>query len=187
MAIQEQILTVEEFWELCQQPEYANKQLELVDGRLVVMTPSSGMNAGIALAIGHYIYQFVKENDLGQATGADGGYVLYPDTVRVPDAAFIAKERIPDGEFVFYPTAPDLAVEVISPSETASTVTFKNREYLEAGTRIVWNVYPKEKVVDVVTLADDGALISHQKTISDTLDGGEVLPGFSVPVAAIFS
>jgi Uma2 family endonuclease len=103
-----------------------------------------------------------------------------------PDAAFIAGARIGGRAGVYYLGAPDLAVEVISPSETSRGVLDKTRTYLTGGGRLVWTVYPEDKIIDVHRLADDGSLITKTLTEADTLDGGEVLPGFTVGVKEVF-
>lgn len=187
MTIQEKKLTVDQFWELAQQPHYQDKQLELIDGELVVMSPSSGRNSGIAVAIASLIYFHVKQHNLGSVTGADGGYEVGENTVLVPDVGFIQQARIPDGDFVFYPVPPDLAVEVISPSETRLSIQHKTRLYLEAGTQIVWNVYPEGETVDVVTLDENDTLNIAVLQTEQTIDGGEVLPGFSAEVKDFFA
>ena len=111
---------------------------------------------------------------------------LKPGLVRVPDVSFISWARLPGGEFRVKPIlllVPDLAVEVISRSNTAREMNDKLREYFEKGVRLVWFVRPTSRVVDVYTRADQ----STRLTASMMLDGGGVLPGFSVPVAELFA
>lgn len=112
--------------------------------------------------------------------------MLADDTLLVPDVAFIESSRIPKGDFVFYPIAPDLAVEVISASETNPKIRQKTRRYLEAGTQIVWNVYPEDQTVDVVTQGEVGTLFTKTLSADDDIDGGTVLPGFKAKVAEFF-
>ncbi|MGF1506407.1 MAG: Uma2 family endonuclease [Anaerolineae bacterium] len=118
MDIEERRLTADAFREMAHDPQYADVQLELVRGEVRGMSPSSGLNSKLAARILVLIFQHVEVNALGDVTGADGGYQLDEHTVRVPDVGFIARERVPEEAFV--PGAPDLAVEVISPSESAA-------------------------------------------------------------------
>ena len=186
MVAQERLYTAEEFWEIALLPENADKRLALVDGEIIEMPPSSQINTVIAMRIGSFFNAFVIPRDLGYVTGADGGYTLTVHNARQPDVAFISKARHPVLEGVAFPIAPDLAVEVISPSESSNDVLKKVQRYIEAGTQLVWTVYPLEQTVYVWTPAPDGGL--HVKTfgIEDTLDGGDVLPGFTLKVRDIF-
>jgi len=186
MTIQEKKVTLDEFWELAQQPQYQDKQLELVDGEVIVLSPSSGKHSKIAMAIGSLIRVHALKHNLGDVTGEAGGYQVGENTVLVPDVGFIQQSRIPDEDFVFYPAAPDLAVEVISPSETRPSVQRKARMYLEAGTQVVWNVYPEGQTVDVVTLDKSGTMNIVVLDNEQVIEGGDVLPRFSARVKEFF-
>jgi len=186
MAIQEKKLTIDEFWELAQRSEYENEQLELVDGEVFVMSPSSSRNSEIGGAILTLLRIYVLKQKIGRVTGADGGYQLSENTVLVPDVGFIQHDRVPDEEFVYFPVAPDLAVEIISPSETRPGVLQKSRMYLEAGTQVVWNVYPTGQTVDVVTLDEAGQLKTDPLTTKDTISGDPAVPGFEAKVSDFF-
>ena len=121
----------------------------------------------------------------GLVTGADGMYRLAKGLVRIPDVAFVSWARIPGGRFPEEPIpdlVPDLAVEVISPSNTRKEMEEKLKEYFEKGVRLVWFVRPRSRMVDVYTSAEAFTRL----TASATLDGGEVLPGFSILVADLF-
>ena len=136
-------LTLEQFWELADQTEYENQQLELHQGELIVMPPPKPYNSEIAMKLGTYLNLFVMEHKLGRVTGADGAYRLSEETLYVPDVAFIAHEHIPAsyerGVSKAYEAAPTIAVEVISPNEHVRT---KTRGYLEAGTQMVMECLP---------------------------------------------
>jgi Uma2 family endonuclease len=106
--------------------------------------------------------------------------------VRLPDVSFVSQALVPGGAFPREPIPdlfPDLAVEVLSPSYTRSEMERKRREYFTAGTRLVWVVDPDARTVDVFTAPD----VSARLTAADTLDGGAVLPGFSLSLAALFA
>lgn len=187
MAIEERLYTADDLWKLSHLPEHADKRLELSEGQLIEMSPSGGEHGGVAGEFFLHIKLFVREHDLGYVTIAETGYVLYQnpsgrDIVRAPDVGFVAAARLPDGLPTRYiPLAPDLAVEVISPTDTAAEVQKKINEYLRYGTQIIWAAYPQIRTVVVHT--PQGA-----QTLDDAamLDGGAVLPGFTLAVAAVF-
>ena len=182
MVVREKLYTVEEFWEIARLPENEGKRLELEDGVIVEMGSSSPINTVTAGRILHFFNAHVIPRNLGYVTGADGGYKLAPRQSRQPDVGFISKERMPQLPREFK-VAPDLAVEVVSENED---IFKKAREYLHAGTRMVWAVYADERMVYVMTLNEQGAVVSVPFTEADTLDGGDALPGFTLPVRDIF-
>jgi Uma2 family endonuclease len=162
-----------------------DKRYELVNGALIDMGGSGGRQAILALRIARYLDVFVDDNNLGYVTGADGAYIIArdPDTVRIPDAAFISKARMPLPMPVkFIPLAPDLAVEVVSPGDTAMEVRAKVLEYLRGVTRLVWVIYPETQSADVYSGLDQWRVVD----LAGALDGGEVLPGFSLPLVRLF-
>lgn len=177
-----QAISAEAFFQIAALPENADRRLELEDGGIVEVAASTPINSVTAGRILHFINTFVIPRDLGYVTGADGGFKLGTNRVRQPDVGFISKTRAATLPKRFN-IAPDLAVEVVSPDED---IFKKAREYLSAGTRQVWAVYTDEQAVYVITQAADGELRAQQFTLADTLDGGEVLPGFSLPVRDLF-
>ena len=177
------LMTAEELLRL---PTGMGECYELVAGVLKT-TPANGMCHGaIAANIGCLLHEAVSSSRLGDTVGAGTGFILSrnPDTVRAPDAAFVAAARLPAGDLPegFFPGAPDLAVEIISPSEGATDVQRKVSEYFGAGARLVWIVYPDMRQVVVFRSARQSVVL----TADDTLDGGELLPGFACPVAELF-
>jgi Uma2 family endonuclease len=159
---------------------------ELIRGELVMMTPAGFEHGRIAHRIGVCLDTFVKQRQLGVLTTAEAGFVLArnPDTVRDPDVAFIAKDRVPPSAVPgFFEGPPDLAVEVLSPNDRASDVLAKVHEWLAAGCLAVWVVDPQQKTVAVYD--NHGAVALHRP--DERLDGGAVLPGFSVDVADLFA
>lgn len=178
----EGILSLEEFEAL---PEEDAFRLELVRGR-VVREPRPGARHGLLMArLGARLQRHVEESGLGVVC-LDFGVVLPtdPPNVRGPDIGFISKERlapegVPEG---FLRGAPDLAVEVVSPSNRASELQEKVLEYLDGGARRVWVVDPRTRTVSVYRSRDEIRLLGAE----DDLEGGEVLPGFRLPVAELF-
>lgn len=183
MVLGEKLYTAEEFFEIVRLPENEDKRLELDDGVIVDMGSSSRKNTVTAMRIAYFFNAFVIPQNLGYVTGPDGGFKLATGRVRRPDVAFISREQHIDLEGVEFTTAPDLAVEVVSPDED---VFKKANEYLRSGSRIVWAVYTDEKTVYVMQLNQDGSLRSVPYGVNDTLDGGGVLPGFTLAVREIF-
>jgi Uma2 family endonuclease len=160
---------------------------ELIEGELVEVSPAKGRATEIALNIVEPLRPFVRRHKLGRVSGADGGYLLArdPDTVRSPDVGFIRAELVPDGlpEDDFIPHPPDLAVEVMSPSDRWVDAERKARRYLDAGTRLVWVVRPDRR--SVVVFAPGRAPVELGEDAE--LDGEDVLPGFRLPVAEVFA
>ena len=187
MEQQLQKISADRFIALVDSPEYADRIVELVEGEIVEMSKPTGLHGQITFLLSLKIGNFVVDNGLGIVTAADTGFVLERnpdggDTVRGLDIAYISGAKVPSvlpDQLV--DVAPDLAVEVISPSNEAADIRLKIRQLLEAGTALVWIVYPEMRIVDVHTL--DGATTLNA---ADTLSGGEVLPGFEIPVREIF-
>lgn len=179
-----QLLTAEQLWE---KPEEPGKRFELVRGELVEMPGTGAEHGTIAMEIIAALLAFVRPRTLGRVYAGDVTYILArnPDTLRIPDVSFVAQERIaqhgiPKG---YWPFPPDLAVEIVSPNDRADAVGAKVDEYLAAGVRLVWVVWPDTSSVMVYTLDEEPREYSE----GDTLDGGEVLPGFSVLVRDLFT
>jgi Uma2 family endonuclease len=172
--------------ELLRLPAGMGERYELVSGELKIMSPAGSRHGDIVLEIGMRLRAHVRANRLGATFGAETGFVLSrnPDTVRAPDVAFVAAARVPAGGLPdgYFPGTPDLAVAVISPNEAAAEIHSKVTEYFEAGSRLVWIVYPNNRQVVVFRSARESlALLAD-----DTLDGGDLLPGFACRVAEIF-
>lgn len=177
------LLTAEDLWMM---PEVPGKQFELVNGELVEMPTASHYHNLIVFLLGRLIESFASERDLGY-TFVDGvSFVLRrdPDDVRGPDVSFLAKARVTSMDMLLRPWegAPDLAVEIISPSDRAADIHEKIKAYQAAGTRLIWVVWPETRSM---TTYDARGTISELQS-GDMLDGGAVLPGFSVDVARLF-
>jgi Uma2 family endonuclease len=167
-------------------PEEEGRRLELSRGR-VIREPAPGMGHGrVAARIYQALWRFGEEADLGFAF-FDTGFIVAqdPDTVRVPDVAFVTahrlpRERLPKG---FGEGAPDLAVEVVSPSNSASEMQRRALDYLDGGARLVWVADPEARILTVFRSRSDIRILEPE----DTLDGGEVLPDLRVVVAELFA
>lgn len=159
---------------------------ELVKGELLKMAPTGFEHGVRTVALTTPLDTHVKSHRLGVVCAAETGFLLTqdPDTVRAPDISFITRDRIDKAGPVrsYWVGAPDLAVEVTSPGDTFSEVEGKVAEWLGAGTRLVWVVSPKLHTVTVYRSLTDIVTLTEK----DTLDGGDVVPGFEIKVSEIF-
>lgn len=176
-----ELITADELWQMGGRGE----NFELVKGELVKMTPPGGTHGHAALSLGSRLFNFVEAHKLGKMM-VESGYKLSanPDTVRAPDISFLSAAKIPpdglpDG---YINSAPDLAVEVVSPGDTASEIQNKVQDYLTYGTQVVWVVYPQQRLVMVHY--PDGTARTLQET--DILSDEAIIPGFSCRVSDIF-
>ena len=162
------------------------KRYELVEGELWEMPPAGGYHGNVAFTIASIIGAYIRGKNLGVGFTAETGFVTRrdPDSVRAPDVAFVSKERLaqgraPDG---FVQIAPDLAVEVVSPSDSAAAVYVKVEEYFAAGARLVWVVHPDTRSVTVHHSPGESKTLRE----GDALDGEPVFKGFQVRVRDLF-
>ncbi len=159
---------------------------ELVRGELIKMSPASHQHGRIALNFTTPLDQFVRVHQLGAVYAAETGFKLAadPDVVRAPDAAFVRRERVEAvGQTAgFWPGAPDLAAEVVSPGDTYAQVADKIADWLDAGTRLVVVVNPSTQTVALHRSRHHIRIL----TTDDVLDGGDVVPGWALPVRDIF-
>ena len=184
MTDQTQLMTVDEFWAL-----YADQPYELVRGKVVEVVPKVYAYESTASRVGRLLGSFVEAHDLGgDVVSAETGFRLSETTLRAPDVGFFSQAKLETitEDDCYLPFAPDLAVEVVSSDDSADSpadIQDKVALYLEAGTAILWIMYPDLQQV-VVYRADQPA-----KTLArgGTLDGGDVLPGLTVRVSDVFS
>jgi len=166
---------------------------ELVEGVLVRMPPSSFGASKIGVRLLMRLAVFVEDHDLGSVTSEQGGYILdqqRPKQTQVaPDVAFVRAERdisvTAPASRAAYPGAPDLAVEVAAPRQSRRTLDAKAQRYLAAGTRLVWIIWPQRQQVDVWHPGD--AAPTATLGSDETLDGEDIVPGFTYPVARLFA
>lgn len=160
---------------------------ELLDGRLVKMAPAGGIHGEIVSRADYVLRTHVDANQLGKVLAGDPGIILSrnPDRVRAPDVCFIAREHVPEEGLPsgYLEIVPDFVIEVISPGDTASEVEAKVEEWLRAGVRLVWAMYPKTRSL----VAYESLAVVHLYTETDTVSGATVLPDLSIRVAELFS
>lgn len=170
--------------DLAAMPDDGN-HYELLRGELVTMPPTGFDHGIVSMGAGWHLKNYVRETDAGEVV-MEVGFVLSrnPLTVLAPDVAFVRRDRVPDpaARAGFVEMAPDLAVEVVSPSNTAAALQDKILTYLEAGVRLVLVLEPTRRVATVHT----PDRLARTLLADETFDGGEVLPGFKVLVADLF-
>jgi Uma2 family endonuclease len=177
---QASLMTAEE---LIQLPK-GQHRYELLKGELLTMTPSGAEHGSFTINLTRHLANYVANNKLGRVFSSDTGFKLQrnPDTVLAPDISFVSRQRISTLPRGYLDLAPDLVVEVISPSETGPSVEKKCALWLECGVRLVWLVRPKSKTVEVRAANGERRLLTE----NDELTDNEVVPGFSVQISEIF-
>ena len=161
-----------------------DKRTELVRGVLVVREPAGGRHGRVASELSRVIGNHVHAHALGAVYAAETGFTLArrPDTVRAPDVAFVRRERLPDPEPTGFPDlAPDLVVEVLSPGDRAGKILAKVADWLSAGTKLVWVVDPERRLSRVYRSDGSETIVPAD----GALDGEDVLPAFSCPLASV--
>lgn len=191
MAVEQALMTVEEFW-----AQYAGKPYELIDGHVVpiasglisgeaeVTLPTGSDHAAVEHLISLHFGKFLEEHDLGTLYVGEAGFQLGPDKLVGADVAFVRKAKlagIPDPR-KFLPFAPDIAMEIVSPNDRASSIQHKVSLYLEAGTALVLVIYPELRQITVFRSDGPSATLSKDQV----LEIGDVLPGFRIEVKELF-
>lgn len=163
----------------------ANERTELVRGFIRMMTPASAGHGLVSATVLRLLSTYVWQHRLGVCFADSTGYTLpnLPNTVRAPDASFVRANHLPPDGVTggFLQLAPDLAVEVLSPSESDADLSEKLADYRVAGTPLVWVIDPAKRTVAVISTDESTTL-----GVNDTLTGGDVVPGFACRVAELF-
>lgn len=182
MAAQERIyVTLAEFEQFINLPENADKLFEYVGGEIVEV-PSNPLSSKLAILVAGAFLNYLQHNDIGHVTGEAGGYRVFGERY-APDVAFISYARQPQLPYdqQYNPNPPELAVEVISPSDSPEALRIKIANYLAAGT-IVWVFNRVARNVEVYAPGQPVRIVE----LDGILDGGDVLPGFRLAVKDIF-
>jgi Uma2 family endonuclease len=187
MSIRER-LTVSDFEAFLRLPENAAKRFELHDGAICEMSPSSELPTLLVSELISYLRPFVRERGLGLVTAPDGGFALTPRDVLSPDVAFIRAERLSGiRRRGFFQIAPDLAIEVVSPSDSIPAVQRKAARYLALGVREVWIIYPDDQTADIYRAGNAPNRLEVQQIASDGALESDLLPEFRLPLPQLFA
>jgi Uma2 family endonuclease len=183
MSVKQKLVTAEELREM---PDVPGMNLELVDGEVVEVSPVNARHGLIAGTVYDALKDHVRQHDRGLIMGDNVGYVLRrdPDNLRAPDVSFVAWNNAPDGDDLdrFVEGPPTLAVEIVSPSDRATDIHQRVQDYLDAGTRLVWVLWPDTRSATAYD-ADSGV---RELGPDAELDGGDGLLGFTVRVGELF-
>jgi Uma2 family endonuclease len=181
MSTDARLITAEDLWNMP-----GDERRELVRGELRSMAPAGFEHGAIIIKLSFLLARYVADHKLGMVLGAETGYVLArsPDIVRGADVSFVTAERVAVAGITvkFWEGAPDLAVEVISPSDSVAEVEEKVDDYLAANTPLVWLVNPRRKTITVYRPGQKPRTLSED----DSLTGEDVIPGFQCQVAEAF-
>ncbi len=188
MAIQQQLHTVDSVQHLARTPEFNRRRFYLIDGELFEMSPVQRVHSRLANRIGMFLGVFLEEHDLGEAHTELGFYPADDrSTLLAPDVAYVSHARLSgQPEDGFLSTMPDLAIEIVSPSNSLRQIRRKAQIYLEYGASLVWIVRPAEKGVDVCRAADSSRLDIEFVARDGLLSGEDVLPGFELELTQLF-
>lgn len=181
MTTKQKLMTADE---LLAMPRGYGKKYELIRGVLVEKMPTGYPHGVVVAIITTILSLFAGPQNYGRVCSGEPGYLLEvgPDTVRAPDVAWIAPGRVPEGTVGYPNLAPDLAVEVKSPSNSYPAFRRKAEMWISFGVRQVWNADPEHTTVTIYRADADPVTLQED----DTIDGGDLLPGFTAPVLSLF-
>jgi len=183
MVVENKLYTVAEFEQFITLPENRDRSFELIDGEIVEKPMPTQVHGRIGGIINGEWYIYLKQNPIGFSEIEVRHRVPGDDhNSRQPDVSFFGDTVTPAVAKGAVPRMPDIAVEIKSPDDTFKELREKAAYYIANGTRIVWLVYPEQRLVEVYRPDADSQLLTER----DTLDGGDVLPGFTLPVSTIF-
>jgi len=188
MAVQQRTYNIDDVWELVHRADNNDKHFELIDGELFEMSPPGVLHGRLAIRLGRFLDVFAEEHQLGIVTVETGHHPPGDrSTLLAPDVAFTRRERVPQPiPEKYMPLMPDLAVEIVSPSDSIRQVRKKAALYLRHGTQRVWIVMPAKKGVEVCSAAQGG---TNREFIGQEgiLSGEPVLPGFRLELRRLFA
>ena len=188
MIIEKQLYTIDDMWALDHDPANERRKFYLIDGRLYEEDVPVRPHGKLAVKFIVQLEIYNMQHDLGEVT-TEVGYYPADDrnTLLLPDVAFMRHDSLPQPPPQAYvPAMPDLAIEILSPSDTLTQARAKAQVYLENGTALVWLVQPESRRVEVCRLTADGYLTIEQIDESGKLSGDDILPGFALEVSELF-
>lgn len=179
------VASYEEFWAFEQQSENLAFTYELHNGTVVEVPSPSPLHNLIVAKLLYFLMDYLTRNNIGYAFGDNTDFALNETTVFKPDVSFVAAAKLPSlpAKLIF---SPDIAVEVMSPSNTAAELLYKVETYLLSGTQRVWVIYPELRSVYVYQLEGDESVNQKRLSETDALTADDILPGFSVLIHELF-
>lgn len=174
-------LTIKDLQKL--QTEHPDYRMELVDGNIIVMSPSGYESDEVATEAARLLGNWVKPRKLGRVTGSSAGFSLPNSDLRAPDVSFVLAERLRKSPRSFAELAPDLMVEVKSPNDSLKSLRKKIEDFLAVGTRVGILINPEKHIVEIYRLGQDVIVLGD----SDVLTVSDLLPGWEVPIADLWS
>jgi len=178
MVLQTKLMTIQEFKEFVERPENSDKLFELINGGIIEVSPSRTRNSEIGFILGYAVYKFSEENNFPcHISTGDGAYDIQGHVV-APDFAY---KPTPMSDDYPDPVAPLWTAEVISPTDKATDIRNKQQVYRDAKI-LYWEMYPQQQLIDIYEHGREKRTVG----IDDTLDGGEVLPGFTIAAKVLF-
>jgi Uma2 family endonuclease len=186
MLIDKKTYTKTEFYEFIQLPQHADRVFELINGEIYEKMPTFGYSSGTGARVTTFIGIYLLDNDIAYFTDAQGGYDIDDENTFAPDVGIILKSRLaklPTDQNILL--VPDFVVEVVSISDQKAhkdRIEKKLNKYIKAGVWLIWYIYPDHKEVEVYKRGQPMRVVG----IDGVLDGGDVLPNFTLPVRDIF-
>ena len=189
MVLRQRAYNIDDLWQLVHQEDNDDKHYELIDGEIFEMSPPGQLHGHLAIRLGRFLDEYAEVHNLGIVT-TETGYHPPDDrgTLLAPDVALTRIERLTQPIFnKWVPMMPDLAVEIVSPSNSLKQVRRKAAIYLQHGTQLVWIVLPERKGIEVCRLQQDGSTKSDFIGRDGTLSAAPVLPGFTLEISRLFT
>ena len=189
MVLRQRTYDIDDLWQLVHQADNDAIRYELIDGELIEMSPPGGRHGQLQVRMGRFLDIFVEIQSLGIVTSETGYHPTNNRQILLsPDVAFVSRERAPQPfPEKYIPLMPDLAVEIVSPSNTYSQARRKAKIYLQNGAQLVWIVMPRRNSVEVCRLTDSGGMTRETVGSEGLLSGERVLPGFELKLNRLFS
>lgn len=166
--------------------QFVSPLCELVAGALIEKAPTSYLENRLAFILAYYLQAYLRQSPVGAGFTEGAMYRLNSGNVRLPDLSVSLRSRFPDGKVQRVPYAnfaPDLAIEILSQSNTVAEIALKREELFASGTQVMWVIDPGQRVVDVFT----APTVAQRLQVVDELNGGAILPGFTLSIQQLFS
>jgi Uma2 family endonuclease len=182
----EKFYTAADFQAITRLPENLDRVYELNNGKVKEMNPRTPLNARVGLKVARYMDEYAEEQDLGIVFGVCNNYQLDDKNIRMLDAAFIKRDRLPQELPEVLQIAPDLAVSVVGQDEAMRTILDRMEFFFNAGTQLFWVLYPEDWLIEIWKSEAHAGMRVQKLGMDKTLSGDDVLPGFFLPISKLF-